>query len=331
MLYANLDERLRVYWGDAVECLEEIAPASVQTVVTSPPYFGLRDYGTGKWDGGDPACRHGVPAQTSQPKNATSTIAGSTKQDDTAPRFRERCGLCGAVRLDQQVGIETTLDGYVDRLVEVFESARRALRPDGALWLNLGDMYASDPGKGSSGNGKEHVYLGETSQTRRPIPAGVKAKDLIGAPWEVALALRAAGWHLRSCVVWDKSNGMPESAKDRPTDSHEYVFLMSPNPAYRFRHFGEVHVRSVWRGPTAGYKGDHVAVMPLWLAQRCVLLTSRSGDIVLDPFAGSGTTLVAALGYGRRAVGIDLLADNCGQQLRRVNEEVLKPSAAAAV
>lgn len=288
MLYLETST-YRIHWGDVLDCLTEVEPASVRTIVTSPPYFDLRDYGTANWLGGDPACAHGVELG-SRAKDSSSTIAGTTKQEASGPVYREKCGRCGAVRSDDQIGIEATLADYVARLVGVFEACRPVLAPDGSLWLNLGDTC--------------------------------RDKQLQGAPWMVALALQEAGWFLRSCIIWDKSNGYPESVHDRPTESHEYVFLLAPQASYYFRHRGEKHVRSVWRGPTAALPGKHTAVMPLWLARRCVLLTSASGDTVLDPFAGTGTTLVAATGYARQAVGIDLLSENCATQVRRIEKEL---------
>lgn len=294
MIYASKPGRFELHCGDVLDCIPEVAPGSVQTIVTSPPYFNLRDYGTAEWEGGDPLCGHGVAVRTGRPKEASSTITSTQKQEEAGARFRAVCGLCGALRVDQQVGIETNAEQYADRLVEIFQACRSLLTDDGTLWLNLGDTYGGPD---------------------------VKQKDLAGAPWRVAFGLRDAGWFLRAAVIWDKTNAFPESAKDRPTESHEYVFLLSRASRYYFRHAGDGrHVRSVWSGPTSRYRGDHTAVMPLWLAQRCTSLTSRAGDLVLDPFAGTGTTLVAALGFARRAVGIDLLEENCEQAARRIRE-----------
>lgn len=292
MLYLS-GAGFELHWGDARSCLADVEPGSVQTIVTSPPYYDLRDYGTAAWDGGNPDCDHGVPIQSSSPKTRTSTIAGTRVNETSGVVYRDVCGRCGARRVDSQIGIEKTMGEYVENLVAVFEACKPVLHETGTVWLNLGD-----------GNGN-----------------GDKPEGLDCAPWLTALALRDAGWTLRSTVIWAKTNAMPESVKNRPTDAHEYVFLLSRSDRYQFRHAGDGrHVRSIWPGPTASYKGAHVAVMPLWLARRCVLLTSRPGQTVLDPFAGSGTSLAAAVGYGRHAVGIDLLMMNCGQQARRIEE-----------
>ena len=285
----------RILEGDVRERLVEIEDESVQTVVTSPPYWGLRDYG----------------------------VAG-------------------------QLGLEDDPASYVDALVGVFEGLRRVLRPDGTAWLNLGDSYASadDRWKGDGGrNGKQSSHPGSFHTVRGSgVPVGLKPKDLVGIPWRVALALQAAGWWLRADVVWAKPNPMPESVNDRPTKSHEYVFLLTRSPRYyydadavrephveperdrddsggwSFRHAGKRrpaqadrgyhpagrNLRTVWTIPTEPYPDAHFATFPRRLVVPCVKAGSRPGDLVLDPFAGSGTTGVVALRLERSFVGIEL-------------------------
>jgi len=167
----------KILVGDVREKLEELPAGSVQCCVTSPPYWGLRDYG--------------------------------------APG---------------QIGLEATPDLYVAALVEVFAAAARVLADDGTLWLNLGDSYAtrwsSKQSEGRAGFNDDRIGRGGKT------PAGLKDKDLVGIPWRVAFALQAAGWYLRSDIIWHKPNPMPESVSDRPTKAHEYIFLLTKSARY---------------------------------------------------------------------------------------------------
>jgi len=250
----------------------------VQTCITSPPYWGLRDYGE-----------------------------------------------------DNQIGLEQTPDEYVEQLCLVFDEVWRVLADDGTLWLNLGDSYLD--------------------------------KSLAGTPWQVAFALKSRGWFLRSEIIWHKPNPMPESVTDRPTKSHEHIFLLSKSAKYfydyeaikedalteptsrnknaegyqadyaggdRFspgeRVFGadgKRNKRDVWTIPTQPFAGAHFAVYPPALIEPCVLAGSREGNTILDPFSGSGTTGVVALRNGRNYVGTELnpkyaelskkrISDDCG-------------------
>ncbi|HSW50476.1 MAG TPA: site-specific DNA-methyltransferase, partial [Bryobacteraceae bacterium] len=229
--------------GDVLDQLREMPNASVHCCVTSPPYWGLRDYGTAEWEGGDPECDHvGQEART--------VSGGAGKQYTNAGSNRVYSGdcRCGATRKDRQLGLEPTPEEYVARLVEVFREVRRVLRDDGTLWLNLGDSYAAgasagrgDPtkstltgGGGRYRDGSKHEAM---YQTAAPVPrehsgTGVKHKDLVGIPWRVAFALQADGWYLRSDIIWAKPNPMPESVRDRPTKAHEYVFLLPKSERY---------------------------------------------------------------------------------------------------
>jgi DNA modification methylase len=246
---------VRILIGDCRDTLRDLPDGCVQTVVTSPPYFGLRDYGTGEWEGGDPACDHIRPKTTyNDGFNARWGNAEGQKKQETKneAQFRDECGKCGARRVDRQIGLEPSPDEFVQALVGVFREVRRVLRDDGTVWLNLGDSYSGSGPSGAS-------YESETTKRRReqgaqdgafrvsptlrdrgltyaekkPVPAaGTKPKDLIGIPWAVAFALRADGWYLRSDIIWSKPNPMPESVTDRPTKAHEYVFLLSKGPRY---------------------------------------------------------------------------------------------------
>ena len=171
--------------GDVLDCLRSLPDACVQCVVTSPPYWGLRDYG----------------------------VKG-------------------------QIGLEPTPEEHVEKMVEVFREVRRVLRDDGTLWLNYGDCYAGSttgadrpPEPGHTREDSGRVKTGQENKHRRP-DAGLKPKDLVGMPWRIAFALQADGWYLRSDIIWSKPNPMPESVTDRPTKSHEYVFLLTKRPRY---------------------------------------------------------------------------------------------------
>jgi DNA modification methylase len=244
--------------GDALEQLAEMEDRSVHCCITSPPFYGLRDYGTGEWEGGDPECDH-VKGELRRGVNLAqsvhSTRGGAKKAAEVENvAYGRLCGKCGATRIDQQIGLESTPDGYVAKLVEVFREVKRVLRDDGTLWLNLGDSYAGSWGaqsRGAADNGTSTID-GAEKRAGSPLSgrqimsapkgsrigtireAGCKPKDLYGIPWMVAFALRADGWYLRRDIIWSKPNPMPESVIDRPTSAHEYVFLLSKSARYYY-------------------------------------------------------------------------------------------------
>lgn len=228
-----VDDWLTVYHGDARAVMAEMEPESVHCVVTSPPYWGLRDYGTATWEGGDAECDHRLET-AHQKQGATSQRTGrSDVEDQRNENFRAVCGRCGAKRVDGQLGLEPTPDEYVANLVAVFREVRRVLRPDGTVWLNLGDSYSSGGRKTRDpGLSKKHPAMENWTAGR--ADAGLTEKQLVGIPWRVAFALQADGWYLRSDIIWSKPNPMPESITDRPTKSHEYLFLLSKSPRYYF-------------------------------------------------------------------------------------------------
>ena len=220
--------------GDVLERLKDV-PHDVQTCVTSPPYWGLRDYGTATWEGGKSNCVHTIsmPTKWNDPKRGEKYT-----RPEVANRGgkSEACFLCGAKRIDSQLGLENTPEEYVSNMVKVFRAVRRVLKDDGTLWLNLGDSYAM-----SSMRGKNSAFKGLIDQSNsgivgveKSIPKGLKPKDLIGIPWRVAFALQADGWYLRQDIIWAKPNPMPESVTDRCTKSHEYIFLLTKSPKYYF-------------------------------------------------------------------------------------------------
>lgn len=280
-----------LHQGECRKVLASMPASSIHTCVTSPPYYGLRDYG-----------------------------------------------------VDGQIGLEQTPEEYVENIVSVFREVYRVLRDDGTLWLNIGDSYYNyRPGKGQS-LPKQSVSsskqdLPESCPRRGNKLDGLKEKDLIGIPWMLAFALRADGWHLRQDIIWNKPNPMPESVKDRCTKAHEYIFLLTKQPRYYFdadaikepaiyagdnrgarkdsrrgtkmnsvsgvtREFK--NKRSVWTVTTKPYRGAHFATFPKDLIEPCVLAGAPEGGTVLDPFAGSGTTLEVAIENNRRGVGIEL-------------------------
>lgn len=274
-----------------------LAADSVHCCVTSPPYWGLRDYGTAN-----------------------------------------------------QLGLEPTPDEYVANMVTAFREVWRVLRPEGTLWLNLGDSYATG-GKGGGGNFMEMRKKGawklrSKASGWRAAPPGLKHKDLVGIPWRVAFALQADGWYLRSDIIWAKPNPMPESVTDRPTKSHEHLFLLAKSPRYYFDqdavrepardwgtrdrtnwkardpahntsaphtggekgNFAESgrNIRDVWIVATQPFPGAHFAVMPSKLVEPCIKAGCPEGGTVLDPFAGAGTVGLVADRLRRRFVGVEL-------------------------
>lgn len=235
--------------GDCLETMRGLPANSVQCVVTSPPYYGLRDYGTATWEGGDPECDH-RKVQDAAKAIVTSTLGGGKKTTGHLQEgYGATCNRCGARRVDSQIGLEETPEAYVAKLVEVFREVRRVLRDDGTLWLNLGDSYAGSWGnyggqnrgngtqrtitKGSMVNQRAYEGLERWMPPTAHVP-NLKPKDLIGIPWMVAFALRADGWYLRSDIIWAKPNPMPESVTDRPTKAHEYIFLLSKSREYYY-------------------------------------------------------------------------------------------------
>lgn len=315
------EQRWHIEAGDVLDVLSAMPAECVQTCVTSPPYWGLRDYGTAAWIGGDPSCDHQQGRQTGrtnsdkQASNAAANIATWS-----------RCGRCGAARADSQLGLEATPDEYVHKMVEVFRAVRRVLRRDGTLWLNLGDSYAGSWGNYGSRAGTQRSRISEKwhrpayenadngYRDRPPTcnPPGLKAKDLCMIPARVALALQADGWYLRSVIIWSKPNPMPESVTDRPTNSHEYLYLLAPSENYYYdqeairehgpgshplgslrseipgrndndRHLFETpkagrNRRSVWTVASQPFAEAHFATFPPALIEPCVLAgTSERG------------------------------------------------------
>lgn len=306
-----------VHVGDALAVLRTLPAESVHCCVTSPPYWGLRDYG----------------------------VAG-------------------------QIGLEETLGEFLARLVAVFEEVRRVLRKDGTCWVNMGDSYAnsslSNRGRGKAtprrnGHGKLQSTRDVTNPDRRPPPAGIKAKDMLGQPWRLAFALQDAGWFLRSEIIWHKTNPMPEAVYDRPTRAHEHLFLLTKSARYAYDaaaiktplrpktltvktspvkgdgtgSTGEklnawaaanggrkipdgANKRTVWSISVRPFAGAHFATFPHALVEPCILAGCPVDGMVLDPFTGSGTTGMVAVQHGRSFVGIELNPQYAAMALRRI-------------
>jgi len=329
----------------------------VQMCVTSPPYFGLRDYGTAKWEGGDVDCDHIEKIQSHSGQRAD--------RDQTSQIFKYKglCKKCGAVSVDGQIGLEQNPQEFIDNLVEVFACVWDIIADDGTLWVNLGDSYAnnssqaSNNGRAGFGNPREKVV--------NRIGNGYKQKDLMGMPWRLAFALQDFGWYLRQDIIWHKPNPMPESVTDRCTKSHEYIFLLTKNQKYYFDHesikepaihsnrtagnktpqkgadikgmeirnglieaqqkiYELSNKRDVWSVPVKPYSGAHFAVYPEELIEPCILAGSKVGDIVLDPFFGSGTTGQVAQNLGRKWIGCELNKEYETLQNQRLQQQGLE-------
>ena len=336
--------------GNVLEKIKDIDDRSVQCVVTSPRYWGLRDYQTATWVGGDKACDHRI--DRANRKLTKKTNINQNKQNSVSGEFisnGNNCSKCGAIRKDSQLGLEDTPEEYVANMVRVFREVKRVLKDDGTLWLNLGDSYARQGGDSSEigrhWDGRKQNPI--NGHNRYANKNGLKPKDLVGIPWRVALALQADGWYLRQDIIWHKPNPMPESVQDRCTKAHEYIFLLSKSAIYYYdndaikepaknwgrsnrdsyrngtddpllKHRGLVNgdfeergrnKRSVWSINIKPYREAHFAVFPMKIPELCIKASSKEGDIVLDPFFGSGTTGYVAQRTGRKWIGIELNPD----------------------
>jgi DNA modification methylase len=245
--------------------------------------------------------------------------------------------------MDRQIGLEPTLEGYINELMTVFAEVKRVLRDDGTFWLNLGDSYSSQGGQRTEGSHDGGVGRA-SAPGPRVTPSGVRPKSLIGMPWRVAFALQADGWILRSDIIWAKGNPMPESVTDRPTRCHEYLFMFAKSERYFYdyeavREEGVIPAgtrgakgsaeraaiagvnsrppeykvydgfrnrRSVWNVNTRPFPGAHFATFPPALVEPALLAGCPAGGTVLDPFAGAGTVGLVAQQHGRNAILVEL-------------------------
>jgi len=226
--------------ADVLDSLAKLPDGCVHTCITSPPYYGLRDYGTAQWQGGDVGCDHKDELFRTKKDVNKNTKTGSDKKNRKDHQFyKDVCKKCGALRIDAQIGLEQTPEAYIEKMVEVFRQVHRVLHPSGTIWLNMGDSYWGSGG--STGHTPETKNLGRKTFEYGAYPSAVhtqqehstlKPKDLFEMPSEIAMALRKSGWYLRSRMPWIKRNSMPESTTDRPSSAIEYIFLLSKSPAY---------------------------------------------------------------------------------------------------
>jgi DNA modification methylase len=277
---------IQIVQGDCLVILRNLPSQSIQTCVTSPPYFQLRDYRTANWIGGNAQCDH-----RKLTKEPTAKSLATPHLQGTRHRVRRHhdaraasCSKCGATRVDDQIGQEETPEQYVARLVEVFREVRRVLRDDGTLWLNIGDTHSNRTKIRKSSHHTFSEASWKDTASRTSISSGdIKEKDLLLVPAMVALALRADGWYLRSDIIWHKASHLPESVRDRPTACYEHVFLLSKSKTYYYDSESiaeecassselsdKKNARDVWVIAPKPCTLAHFAVMPLDLAERCV-------------------------------------------------------------
>lgn len=231
--------------------------------------------------------------------------------------------------IDDQIGLEPTITQYLNKLVGIFSEIKRILTDDGTLWLNIGDGYTS----GNRGyRAPDRKNPARAMSIRPDTPEGLKPKDLIGVPWRLAFALQEDGWYLRNDIVWHKPNAMPESVKDRPARSHEYIFMLTKSEQYYYdwqasrepaEHGGLRNRRSVWAVNTRPFTGAHFATFPTELVRPCILASTKPHDFVLDPFFGSGTVGVASNEAGRQYIGIELNPEYVALAVRRLQQNCL--------
>lgn len=281
--------KFQIKVGDVLDVLKAMPAESVHCVVTSPPYWGLRDYSICEC-----AKRRNAGVDTlEEAGTVTDGVSGQYRPDDVRCQKEpsSSCEIChGTGEIpgvkDNQFGLELTPQLYIDKMVAVFRELRRVLRKDGTCWVNMGDSYSNDTKWGGQSGGKNYTsaegnYRGQRVKRRdtdcdpkrgamaigQPISSnfsGLKPKDLVGMPWRLALALQADGWYLRSDIIWHKPNPMPESMTDRPTKSHEYIFLLSKSQRYFYDAFaikeestGNAHSRGGGVNPKSTKHGQH--------------------------------------------------------------------------
>ena len=261
--------------GDSYIALQKLPDKVVQCVITSPPYWGLRDYG-----------------------------------------------------IEGQIGLERQLQQYINNLQAVFREVKRVLSDDGVMWVNIGDGYTSG-NRGYRAPDKKNPA--RAMSVRPDTPDGLKPKDLLGIPWRLAFALQSDGWYLRSDIIWNKPNAMPESVKDRPTRAHEYVFMLTKSEKYYYDYNAikenNRNKRTVWNVNTTPFAEAHFATFPPSLIQPCLVASTKAGDYVLDPFFGSGTVGEVAYVNGRCFIGVELNHDYiqiAQKRLHQVSANIIK-------
>jgi DNA modification methylase len=222
-----------------------------------------------------------------------------------------------------QLGLEPSIQGYVDNLRTAFRGIWGALKSDGTVFLNLGDTYYSAKGE-PHGDDAKHRARRFGLRAVDASGLGLPRKSLIGIPWRVALALAEDGWTLRSSIVWVRQSAIPEpTARDRPWRKYEHIFLLSKSPRYYFNRLALENEEDVWEiepDRNAESRGTHFAPFPRKLVERCIAAGCPDGGVVLDPFVGGGTTMYVALRMGRSAIGIDLNPSFCDLIVSRLGD-----------
>lgn len=349
-----------VYCGDALDVLSSLDTASIECCVTSPPYWGLRDYGTASWEGGDPQCSHVADPKATKVFGNQDFNRNRPSREETKTKgyYADVCPQCGALRKDSQIGLESTIEQYIDKLCSIFAEVHRVLCNDGSLWVNMGDTY--------SGSGRE----GGNDKFKYAMPD----KSLCMIPFRFAIEMVNRGWILRNTIIWHKPNCMPSSAKDRFTVDFEYMFFFVKRKQYHFvtqyepckiesikrslrgvnsnkysegdylphrnpntvsmareyRGYDNLDsviaqspgriMRSVWTIPTKPLREKHFASFPRELIRTPIAACCKDNGIVLDPFLGSGTTAIEAISGGKRFIGIDLNSAYVDIAVKRIRE-----------
>ena len=345
--------------GNCIDKIKELEDNSIDCVVSSPPYYGLRDYGTATWKGGNDNCNHIEPS-------GSIKFPGRDTQAHDKRQYKNICKKCGAKRIDEQFGLEKTYQDYIANTVKVFETFKPKLKDTATIWWNVGDTYAM-----SSMRGKDSLFRSiDQSKSgirnvKRSIPIGLKAKDLMMIPNRVAIALQDAGWYIRSEIIWHKPNPMPESIRDRPTSCHEKIWLITKNKKYYYdadaikehvvesskklnmlpgvggKKYGnndsKEHLtksgketenrlvknkRNVWKVSTKPFKEAHFATFPKDLIEPCIKSGCPEGGVVLDPFGGAGTTGIVAQSLNRQAILIELNPEYIEISKNRIDKEL---------
>lgn len=259
--------------GDNRELLPTLSNNSIQTILTSPPFWFQRDY-----------------------------------------------------EVENQIGLELTIDDYIASLMQVFDECKRVLKSDGTFWLNIGDIFAqnrsgSTPPAQSKSKGNRRLMPKGYNPPRDCKKLGIPHKSLIGLPWRVALKLQEKGWAIRADIIWHK-NTTPEKVKDRPAKSHEYLFLLAKSDNYYFDH-SKIQNKTVWSIPAnSSNRTRHSATFPLDLIKPCVLAGSKEGDYVLDPFSGTGTVGVACKQTNRNYIGMEINPEFALLSEKRIENEI---------
>ncbi len=351
------DDKFNIIEGHVLDVLKSLPNNKFRTCVSSPPYFALRSYEGDKqiWDA-DENCTHSWQTHFQKPRGGKShpdrlPVVGTNNMDKMDLRgigiTSDFCSLCGAWK--GALGLEPTPELYVSHLTQVFREVKRTLTDDGTLWVNIGDTYCGTGDKSGYRDPKHKGRNGQSKAINNKL-YGYKSKDLIGIPWMLAFSLRNDGWYLRSDIIWEKPNCLPQPVKDRPTKSHEYFFLLSKSRKYYYNaeaimedsknklrldgdgklKVGEIksalngkrNKRSVWSVNTQANRLTNYASFPTKLIEPCILAGANTGDWVLDPFNGTGTTGIVALLNKRKYIGIELSSDSVIKTYQRITKEV---------